>query len=65
MLAATNTRLSVLAANPKTAQGLVSVPLAILDEPGAFEVVGGAAVWDAVRTAQGKPDSDMLTVTRA
>lgn len=58
----TNTRLSVLAANPKTAQGLVSVPLAILDEPGAFEVVGGAAVWDAVRTAQGKPDSDMLTV---
>ena len=59
---ATNTRLSVLAGNSKTAQGLVDCPLIIADEPGAWEVVGGELVWDAIRTAQGKPDSTMRTI---
>ena len=59
---ATGTRLSVLAGNSKTAQGLVDCPLIIADEPGAWEVVGGALVWDAIRTAQGKPESAMRTI---
>ena len=58
----TNTRLSVLAGNSKTAQGLVDCPLVIGDEPGAWEVVGGEAVWTALRTAQGKPESEMKTI---
>lgn len=58
----TNTRLSVLAGNSKTAQGLVDCPLIIADEPGAWEVVGGELVWDAIRTAAGKPDSAMKTI---
>ena len=58
----TNTRLSVLAGNSKTAQGLVDCPLVIGDEPGAWEVVGGEAVWTALRTAQGKPASEMRTI---
>ena len=59
---ASGTRLTVLAGNSKTAQGLVDVPLCICDEPGAWEVVGGEAVWDAIRTAAGKPESPMKTV---
>ena len=55
----TNTRLRVLSSNAKTAQGIVGVPLIILDEPGAWEVGGGTAMFDAVMTAKGKPDSDL------
>ena len=39
-----------------------------LDEPGAFEVTGGEALWDAVVTALGKPGSALrvlLIGTRA
>ena len=36
----TKTRLSVLAGNAKTAQGLVDCPIIIGDEPGAWEVNG-------------------------
>ncbi len=56
---ATKTRLSILAAKGKTAQGLVDVPFVFADEPGAWEVVGGQLVWDALETALGKPDSAM------
>ena len=58
----TKTRLSVLAGNAKTAQGLVDCPIIIGDEPGAWEVNGGADVWAAVRTALGKPESRMRIV---
>ena len=58
----TGTRVSVLPGNSKTAQGLVDCPLIIADEPGSWEVVGGAAVWAALRTAQGKPESAMRTI---
>ena len=58
----TNTRLSVLAGNGKTAQGLVDCPLIIADEPGAWEVTGGSLVWTALRTAQAKPESTMRTI---
>ena len=56
---ATNTRISVLPGNAKTAQGLVDCPLVIADEPGAWEVNGGADVFDALRTSLGKPESRM------
>ena len=56
------TRITVLAANHKTAQGLVDVPVIIGDEPGSWEVSSGTAVWDAIETAQGKPDSDIRII---
>ena len=59
---ATNTRLRVLSSNAKTAQGIVGVPLAIMEEPGAWEVNGGMAMFDAVQTAQGKPDSELKVI---
>ena len=59
---ATRTRLKAVGSNPKTSLGLVGVPLAILDEPAALHTVGGTALWDAVRTAQGKPGSPLKAV---
>ena len=59
---ATRTRLKAVGSNPKTSLGLVGVPLAIIDEPGALHTVGGAALWDAVRTAQGKVGSPLKVI---
>ena len=56
------TRLKAVGSNPKTSLGLVGVPLAILDEPAALHTVGGTALWDAVRTAQGKPNSPLKAI---
>ena len=54
---ATNTRLRVQSSNAKTAFGLVEhADLSILDEPGAWETRGGELMYDALTTAQGKPD---------
>ena len=53
----TNTKLRVMSSNAKTAFGIVGTPLAVLDEPGAWEVRGGELMYDALSTAQGKPDS--------
>ena len=58
----TETRISVLASKASTAQGLVDAPLIIGDEPGAWEVNGGADTWAALRTALGKPDSRMRVI---
>ena len=58
----TRTRLKAVGSNPKTSLGLVGVPLAILDEPAALHTIGGTALWDAVRTAQGKPGSPLKAV---
>ena len=58
----TTTRLKAVGSNPKTSLGLVGVPLAIIDEPAALHTVGGAALWDAVRTAQGKVGSPLKVV---
>ena len=54
-----NTRLRVIASNGRTAMGLVGCPWAICDEPGAWQTIGGQLVWDALVTAQGKPDSPL------
>ena len=56
------TKLSVLAANHKTAQGLVDVPWVLADEPGAWECNGGQAMHSALQTAMGKPGSDLRAI---
>ena len=59
---ASNTRLRVQSSNAKGAFGIVGTPLAVLDEPGAWETVGGQLMADALFTAQGKPDSDLRLI---
>ena len=62
------TELRCLSSNPKTILGLVGTSIAVLDEPGSFEITGGQDLWDAVATAQGKPNSRLrvlLAGTRA
>ena len=58
----TNTRLRIIGSNGRTAMGLVNCPWAICDEPGSWEVRGGALMWDALSTAIGKPGSPMKIV---
>ena len=58
----TNTRLRVIGSNGRTAFGLVGCPLAIADEPGAWEVNGGTLLHDALSTAQGQPGSPLRVV---
>ena len=57
-----NTRLRVISSNAKSAMGLVSVPLVIADEPGAWESVKGGLMYDALSTASGKPGSPMRQI---
>ena len=59
---ATNTKLRVFSSNAKTAFGIVGVPLVVLDEPGAFETIGGELMHTALRTAQGKPGSPLKVI---
>ena len=42
--------------------GIVGCPLLVADEPGAWEVVGGELMHDAIQTAQGKPGSPLKAV---
>ena len=58
----TNTKLRVLSSNAKTAFGIVGTPLAVLDEPGSWEVTGGSLMHDALATAQGKPESRLRLI---
>ena len=53
---------SVLAANSRTAQGLVGVDWLIADEPGSWQVNAGIDLFDAVTTALGKPGNRMKVV---
>ena len=59
---ATNSRLRVVGSNAKGSFGFVGVPLVIADEPGAYEVVGGQMMADAILTAQGKPGSPLRAI---
>ena len=59
---ASNTKLRVMSSNAKTAFGIVGTPLLVADEPGAWEVVGGQLMHDAIQTAMGKPDSSLRVV---
>ena len=51
------TKVSVIASSAKTSQGLVRTPWIFCDEPGSWEVAGGTAMYEAIQTAQGKPQS--------
>ena len=59
---ATNTRLRVISSSGKSAMGLVNTPLAIADEPGSWQTVGGELMFDALMTAQGKPKSPLKII---
>ena len=59
---ASNARLRVIGSNARTTMGLVDCPLAILDEPGCYETLNGGLMWDAIRTAQGKPESPLRAI---
>ena len=56
---ATNTRLRVISSNAKSAMGILGVGLVVLDEPGAFDIVGGEMMADALFSGQGKPNSPL------
>ena len=58
----TNTKLRAISSNAKTSFGLVNVPLAVIDEPGALEIVGGQMLADSLFTAQGKVGSRLKVV---
>ena len=55
----TRTTLQVRSSNAKGALGLVNTPWVICDEPGAFNVNEGEAMFDAISTATGKPGSPL------
>ena len=55
----TKTVLQVRSSSAKGALGLVDCPWVILDEPGAFNVNQGEAMFDAISTATGKPGSPL------
>ena len=38
------------------------MPLVVADEPGAWEINGGELLWDALKTAQGKPNSPLRII---
>ena len=57
-----NTKLRVMSSNGKTAFGIVGTPLIVADEPGAWEIVGGGLMHDAIQTAQGKPLSSLRVI---
>ena len=59
---ATNTVLRVMSSNAKGAFGIVGCPLIVGDEPGAWEVLAGEMMNDAIITALGKPNSPMRAV---
>ena len=58
----TNTKLRAISSNAKSSFGLVNVPLVVLDEPGALEIVGGQMLSDSLFTAQGKVGSRLKLI---
>lgn len=53
------TVLLVRSSNAKGALGLLNCPVVVADEPGAWAVNEGQAMFDAISTAQGKPGSPL------
>ena len=56
---ATRTALRVISSSARKAFGIVGCPLLVGDEPGAWDVIGGELMHDAIQTAQGKPGSPL------
>lgn len=64
---ATGTRLRILSSSGKRAMGLATFSTIFADEPGSWEVRGGALMWDALRQSLGKRSGQRLILigTRA
>ena len=58
----TGTQLRLFGASGRGLMGLVRTPLVIADEPGAWTVNDGKLIFDAIQTAQGKPESRLRSV---
>ena len=58
----TNTKIEVIACNGKTAMGIVGTRRIFCDEPGSWDNITGRLVYDAITTAQGKPDSPLQLI---
>ena len=58
----TGTRLTVKSSRARGAFGIVGARIAIADEPGSWDVIGGELMADALDTALGKPGSDLIVV---
>ena len=56
------TALRVISSSGKRAMGIVNTPLVVCDEPGSWETRSGELLWDALVTAQGKPDSALRII---
>ena len=56
------TTVTVLAANSRTAQGLVGARFVFADEPGSWQTIGGEAMYEAIKHAAGKPGSDLTAI---
>ena len=63
----TRTRLRILSSSGKRAMGLAQFSTIFADEPGSWEVRGGALMWDALRQSLGKLPGQRLVLigTRA
>ena len=59
---ASGTRLTVKSSRARGAFGIVGARIALADEPGAWDVVGGELMADALDTAIGKPESDLTVI---
>lgn len=59
---ASKTRISVLAANGRGAQGLVGVPFVFADEPGAWAVNDGQVQHEAIQGALSKPGCKLRVI---
>ena len=57
-----DTNLKVISSRGKGAFGIVGARLAFADEPGAWEVVGGELMSDAIDTSLGKPGTNLTVV---
>ena len=56
------TVLQVRSSNSKGVLGLVNTPYVVADEPGAWGAAEGAAMYDAISTAIGKPNSPLKAI---
>ena len=59
---ASGTRLLVKSSRARGIFGIVGARIAIADEPGAWDQVGGELMADALDTALGKPGSDLTVI---
>ena len=59
---ASGTRLTVKSSRARGAFGIVGARIAIADEPGAWDTVGGQLMADALDSSLGKPGSDLIVV---